>query len=49
MSGGSAEIKNHIWFKGVEWALVKNKEIPPPWVPELNGEHDAQYFDDYTD
>lgn len=25
-----------------------NKEIPPPWVPELNSETDYQYFDDYN-
>jgi len=41
MAGGSDDIKNHIWFRGVEWGLVMNKEIPPPWVPEINGAHDA--------
>ncbi len=24
------------------------KEIPPPWIPELNGDQDSQYFDDYS-
>lgn len=42
-------MKNHVWFKGVDWETVLQKEIPPPWVPELNGAADFQYFDNYPD
>lgn len=42
-------MKNHIWFRGVDWLQVQNKEIPAPWVPELASATDFQYFDDYQD
>ncbi len=42
-------MKNHIWFKGVDWNSVFKKEIPPPWIPELRSPTDFQYFDDYPD
>jgi hypothetical protein len=32
----------------VEWGIVIQKEIPPPWVPDVMGEEDSQYFDDYS-
>jgi protein kinase X len=33
----------------VDWDLVKNREIPPPWVPSMTGEDDTQYYDEYPD
>jgi len=27
------EIKNHSWFKHVNWEKIHNKEVPPPFVP----------------
>lgn len=41
-------MKNHVWFKGVDWGSVYKKEIPPPWVPEENGEL-GEHFDEYPD
>ena len=38
-------IKQHDFFKGVDWNKYWNKEIPPPFVPELSGEMDLKYFD----
>ena len=35
---GGDDIKNHIWFKGVEWDVVIKKDVPPPWVPEVEGD-----------
>jgi hypothetical protein len=46
---GSADVKKHKWFRGVDWDLVKNREIPPPWVPSMTGEDDTQYYDEYPD
>jgi len=46
---GSANVRKHKWFRGVDWDLVKNREIPPPWVPSMAGEDDTQYYDDYPD
>ena len=49
MKAGAEDIKSHIWFKGVDWSMVKQKKIQPPWVPELNSSTDFQYFDEYPD
>lgn len=30
------EIKNHVFFKGIEWDKVLSKEYPPPEVDSLD-------------
>jgi hypothetical protein len=40
LSGGAEDIKNNPWFQGVDWEIVLQKRIQPPWIPELNGEQD---------
>ena len=35
MVNGAEDIKQHIWFRGVDWSMVAQKKIQPPWVPEL--------------
>jgi hypothetical protein len=42
-------VKNHVWFKGVDWNIIARKEIPPPWIPEISSPTDASNFDDYPD
>jgi len=46
---GSEEVKNHKWFKGVEWDIVQGREIPPPWIPKVRNNIDTQYFEKYPD
>jgi len=29
------DIKNHKWLKGVNWTLLLQKEIEPPYIPSL--------------
>ena len=48
-STGAADVKKHKWFRGVDWDLVQNREIPPPWIPSMSGEDDTQYYDEYPD
>ena len=48
LGGGNddaTKIKEHAFFKGVEWEKYWNKEIQPPFVPELDDELDLKYFD----
>jgi hypothetical protein len=40
---------NNSWFQGVDWKIVLQKRIMPPWLPELTSDHDFQYFDIYPD
>jgi len=39
------KIKEHEFFKGVEWEKYLNKEIEPPFLPEFDNETDLRYFD----
>lgn len=41
MSGGSADVFNHRWFAEVPWERLANKEVQPPYVPQLGGDGDA--------
>lgn len=43
-SGGSTEIKDHPFFKEVEFQLLRNQV--PPIIPELSGPLDFHYFND---
>ena len=49
MVKGVEDIKQSKWFQGVQWSSVMNKEIVPPWVPELENGADDQYFEEYPD
>ena len=39
--GGIAEIKNHPWFKEINWEEHYNMQIAPPYVPNLKGALDT--------
>ena len=41
----ASKIKSHPYFEGIDWEKYLNKEIEPPFVPELNDEMDLKYFD----
>ena len=49
MVNGADDVKKNAWFQGVNWNMVFQKKIQPPWVPELSGKTDHQFFDDYPD
>jgi hypothetical protein len=37
-------VLTHEWFDGVDWNDVYNKEVPPPWIPEIKDEFDDSYL-----
>ena len=39
------KIKEHPYFKGINWEQYWNKETEPPFIPELDSEIDLKYFD----
>ena len=44
------EIKEHKFFEGINWDDIWNKNVTPPFVPELDDELDLRYFDkQFTD
>lgn len=42
---GSARIKNHPFFKDIDWEKLEKKELPPPWKPEVKGTMDTSQID----
>lgn len=42
---GAFDIKNHPFFKDVQWADLLAKKIKPPWKPHLSSETDTRNFD----
>ncbi len=41
----AAEIKSHGFFYGLDWDLLYNGHIPPPWAPKFAGSLDTSQFD----
>jgi protein kinase X len=41
---GAEQIKQHKWFRGLNWASLYNKNMGAPFEPELRGDGDASYF-----
>jgi len=42
---GLQEIKSHMFFKDIDWNLLINKKIKPPFIPRLNSGEDTRYVD----
>jgi len=42
---GVAEIKQHPFFRSIEWDLLYMKEIPPPFVPTVAEVSDVSNVD----
>ena len=33
---GASELKQHPWFDGLDWASLRDQELPAPFLPEIN-------------
>ncbi|KAI9343940.1 kinase-like domain-containing protein [Obelidium mucronatum] len=44
-NGGYAKLREHEWFKDIDWDKVEKKEIPVPFLPDVekNAYHDPRY------
>lgn len=42
---GAKKIKEHQYFKDIDWDDAWNQKLTPPFIPELDGETDLKYFD----
>jgi protein-serine/threonine kinase len=38
-------VKAHPWFAGVDWKMIENKQIKPPFKPKLTSATDVRYID----
>ncbi len=41
----AAKIKEHPYFSDIDWDKLWNKQITPPFIPQLSDELDLRYFD----
>lgn len=49
-TSGAQEIKNHTWFREVNWERLATKDIDAPYVPPINaGTGDASQYDKYPE
>jgi RAC serine/threonine-protein kinase len=40
------ELMNHPWFAGVDWNMILQKQIKPPFRPRLQSNTDVRYIDE---
>ena len=40
-----SEIKQHVFFDGVDWLKMSRKEVEPEFVPEISGDFDTKNID----
>ena len=46
-AGGVQEIKDHDFFKGLDWANLRNKQAS--FLPNIKDEEDCSRFDDFEE
>ncbi|KAF3010686.1 serine/threonine protein kinase, AGC [Curvularia kusanoi] len=49
IAGGASRVKQHEWFKDIDWQKMYNREVQGPIVPHLRGPADTRNFDEYED
>jgi len=50
LKNGAEDIKKHKWFRGLNWAALYNKQMPPPLgTPDLSADDDVSKFAVYPD
>eukprot|EP00416_Gambierdiscus_australes_P038958 CAMPEP_0171098982 /NCGR_PEP_ID=MMETSP0766_2-20121228/50035_1 /TAXON_ID=439317 /ORGANISM="Gambierdiscus australes, Strain CAWD 149" /LENGTH=325 /DNA_ID=CAMNT_0011558475 /DNA_START=53 /DNA_END=1030 /DNA_ORIENTATION=+ len=49
LKNGVDDIKQHKWFKDINWTDLLDKKIAAPFKPQVKSESDTDNFDDYPD
>lgn len=49
LKNGANDIKNHRWFKSIDWYKLSQKKIPAPFLPQIGKPGDTSNFTDYPD
>lgn len=42
----SVHIQRHPWFAEIDWEMVYNKQLTPPYIPQLSCDEDVSLFDE---
>jgi len=49
LKAGAEDLKKHKWYKGMDWDLLLNRTIHPPFVPAVKSADDTSMFDKYPE
>uniref|UniRef100_A0A7S2DXE4 cAMP-dependent protein kinase n=1 Tax=Alexandrium andersonii TaxID=327968 RepID=A0A7S2DXE4_9DINO len=49
LKNGVEDIKQHKWFKDVDWEMLLLKKLEAPFKPNVKSDSDTSNFDDYPD
>jgi len=49
LKAGAADIKQHKWFKGIDWDRLFARKVKPPFIPAYKAPNDTSNFDKYPD
>lgn len=49
LKNGTNDIKDHRWFKTINWVSLFNKKLDPPYKPQVKDAKDVSHFDKYAD
>jgi serine/threonine protein kinase len=49
LKNGVDDIKEHKWFKPIDWMALYEKKVQTPFKPKVKSEEDTSMFDDYPD
>lgn len=47
--GGASSVMKQKWFSGFDWVSLLNRELEPPFVPEVKDPLDSSNFDSYDE
>eukprot|EP01099_Mayorella_cantabrigiensis_P003482 TRINITY_DN2668_c0_g1_i1.p1 TRINITY_DN2668_c0_g1~~TRINITY_DN2668_c0_g1_i1.p1 ORF type:complete len:304 (-),score=64.82 TRINITY_DN2668_c0_g1_i1:408-1319(-) len=40
LKGGASDVKNHLWFRDIDWDKLFARQLEPPLIPEFDDEED---------
>lgn len=49
LKNGPADVKNHRWFKDLDWTDLFFKKIQPHYLPKVSSKDDTSNFEDWPE
>lgn len=48
LSNGHHDVREHPWFKDLDFDKLNNMELKAPWVPNIKNPFDSSHFEDFS-